>query len=145
MHCNKFIGITKPGVMILNYDFEWWGDLLDCVLVGSFDKTKTLELNFKKCLLKLSKDNLLLADNYKVVWLVCSLQPWLYRSVKIQKVNVLVWPILSMIGFVQHKLLKWLTKLLQPLLDMYSKYCIKDTFTFVNYNSKLSFFIWQLV
>lgn len=52
--------------------------------------------------------------------------------VKPIKVNIPVWSILSMTGSVQHKVVKWLVELLQPIHDMYQIYCIKDSFTFVN-------------
>lgn len=48
------------------------------------------------------------------------------------KVNIQVWPILSMIGSVQYNLAKWLAELLQLILNIYSKYCIKDSYIFVN-------------
>ena len=37
---------------------------------------------------------------------------------------------LSMIGYAQNKLSKWLNELLQPVLEEFSEYTIKDSFTF---------------
>ena len=48
-------------------------------------------------------------------------------------------PILSMTGSAQHQLAKWLTSLLQPILQNLSPNCVSDSFTFVKEVRKLTF------
>ena len=47
-------------------------------------------------------------------------------------------PILSMVNSSQHKVAKWLERLLQPVLIHYSSYCIKDSFEFAGFIQKCS-------
>lgn len=42
-------------------------------------------------------------------------------------------PILSMVNSAQHELAKWLTVIIQPVLDFYSTYCLKDSFSFAEF------------
>ena len=49
-----------------------------------------------------------------------------------QKERVPLRPILSMIGSAQHQLAKYLSFVLQPVLEQYSGNCVKDSFTFLN-------------
>ena len=44
--------------------------------------------------------------------------------------NKFVLPILSMVGSSQHELAKFLTVTLQPVLELYSSFCIQDFFSF---------------
>ena len=37
-----------------------------------------------------------------------------------------------MIGSSQHQLAKYLSSILQPVLELYSEHCVKDSFTFTN-------------
>ena len=54
----------------------------------------------------------------------------MYSHPKIYKQDVLYCPILSVIGSSQHELAKFLTALLQPVLELYSTNCINDSFSF---------------
>lgn len=83
--------------------------------VESSDKSKIIELNFQK-VLKLLKDKLLPDDIYEVVR---PLRPRLYGLPKTRRGKFHVRLILSMIGFVQHKLAKCLVDWLQTWLGMY--------------------------
>ena len=58
--------------------------------------------------------------------------PRLYGLPKTHKADCPLRPILSMSGSPTHRTARWLSELLQPVRDFYSKYCIKDTFEFVN-------------
>ena len=49
---------------------------------------------------------------------------------KTHKPDVPLRPILSIIGSSQHQLAQYLSALLQPVLEIYSNYCIKDSFLF---------------
>lgn len=108
-------------------------------VVESFDKNKIIDLNFQRHLLKLVKKMLLSIDIYTVIRIGGSLQHQLYRlpKSKTHKGNVPIQPILLRIGSVQHKL----AALLQPVLNKYLKYSIKNLFTlFANYIQNCSFF-----
>ena len=61
-----------------------------------------------------------------------SQRPRMYGLPKIHKKDVPFRPILSMTGSAQHQLATWLTSVLQPVLFLYSSYCIQDSFSFVN-------------
>ena len=45
---------------------------------------------------------------------------------------VLLHPILPMTGSAQHQLAQWLTSVIDPVLSLYSTYCISDSFTFAD-------------
>ena len=62
----------------------------------------------------------------------------MYGLPKIHKPNVPLRPILSMIGSAQHELAKWLSEVLDPVLQKYSKHCIKDSFTFAEFMQNLN-------
>ena len=66
-----------------------------------------------------------------------SQRPQMYGLPKIHKPNVPLRPILSMIGSAQHELAKWLSAVLDPVLQKYSKHCIKDSFTFAEFMQNL--------
>lgn len=55
----------------------------------------------------------------------------MYGLPKVHKNNVPVRPILSMTGSAQHKLAKWLNTVLEPVRLLYSKHCLRDSFSFV--------------
>ena len=55
----------------------------------------------------------------------------MYGLPKTHKEGVPLRPILSMIGSSQHKVAQWLKGVLQPVLDKYSKFCVKDSYSFV--------------
>lgn len=56
---------------------------------------------------------------YDRIRLVGSQCPRMYGLLKVHKMNVLLWPILSM----EHELAKWLVEVLDPVLQYYSEYC----------------------
>ena len=74
-----------------------------------------------------------------------SQRPQMYGLPKIHKLCVPPRAILYMIGSAQHELAKWLSEALDPVLQKYSKHCIKDSFTFAefmqnfNIENKISF------
>ena len=63
----------------------------------------------------------------------------MYGLPKIHKKDVPLRPILSMTGSAQHQLAKWLTSLLQPVLQNLSSNCLSDSFTFVKEVRKFTF------
>ena len=56
----------------------------------------------------------------------------MYGLSKIHKQDVPLRPILSMTGSAQHQLAQWLTSVIDPVLSLYSTYCISDSFTFAD-------------
>ena len=52
---------------------------------------------------------------------------------KTHKVGIPLRPILAMTNSVQHQLAKWLTTLIQPVLEFYSAHCLKDSFIFAEH------------
>ena len=57
----------------------------------------------------------------------------MYGLPKIHKAGCPVRPILSMCGSPQYKVSRWICRLLQPVLDMYSTYVVKDSFQFADF------------
>ena len=109
------------------------------------DKTCTIERNLQQVLLKLTKaeelakngkkrkiNKQLTEEDYKVVRPIGSQRPRLYGLPKVHKKDVPLRPILSMVGSAQHKLAKWLVRLLEPVIKFYTEYCVEDSFTFVD-------------
>ena len=54
----------------------------------------------------------------------------MYGLPKIHKPSIPLRPILSMCHSAQHSLATWLVEVLNPVLEFYSGYCVKDSFTF---------------
>ena len=148
---NKDIIITKPdkgsGVVILNRTdyINKMSVILDDTNtftslgpVDTHDKTKRNETKLQDYLLGLVKKKKLTNETYKVVRPTGSQRPRLYGLPKIHKAGTPLRPILSMIGSAQHELAKWLTTILKPVLEHYSTYCIRDSFTFATYVQTLS-------
>ena len=54
----------------------------------------------------------------------------MYGLPKTHKTDIPLRPILSMVGSSQHELAKFLSVTLQPVLGLYSSFCIQDSFSF---------------
>ena len=151
LRSNNDIFITKPdkgsGVVILNKKdyiqkmenilldkekFEKLGD------VETQDKTAKLEQKLQKRLLELVNSKVLTNEVYDRIRPTGSQRPQMYGLPKIHKPNVQLRPILSMVGSAQHELAKWLSEVLDPVLQKYSKQCIKDSFTFAEFMQNLN-------
>ena len=143
LRSNKDILITKPdkgsGVVILNksdYVSKMKNILCDTSKftqlgpVDEFDNTAKLEAKLQRRLLKLLNQNLLPRTVYDVIRPSGSQRPRMYGLPKTHKENIPCRPILSMTGSAQHQLAKFLSALLQPVLEMYSGNCILDSFSF---------------
>ena len=70
---------------------------------------------------------------------VWSHRPRMYRLPKIHKPDVPLGSILSMCHSVQHSLAKWLVECLNPILEFYSGFRVKDCFTFASIICQLPF------
>ena len=100
--------------------------------VCSDDNTAKLESRSQRRLLKLHKNDLFLSGVYEGIRSTGSLRPGMYEFPKTHKKDVPQRFFLSMIGSSQHRLAKWLTSVLDPVLSLYSTYCTSDFFTFVD-------------
>ena len=144
LRLNSDIIITKPdkgpGVVILNksdYLTKVNSILNDSSKfqnigpVNDNDNTaKTEERKLQKWLLKLHKDGYFTELEYNEIRLTDSQRPKMYGLPKTHKPDVPLRPILFMIGSSQHQLAKYCLDLLQPVLEIYSNICIKDSFLF---------------
>ena len=90
-------------------------------------------------LLQLKKECLISKQVYEAIRPAGSQRPRMYGLPKIHKKDVPLRPILSMTGSAQHQLAKWLTSLLQPVLQNLSSNCVSDSFTFVKKFRKFTF------
>ena len=97
------------------------------------DNTSKIEDDVRKFLVELVKKKQLPKEVQEAIRPVGSQLPRLYGLPKTHKEGVPLRPILSMTNSVQHKLAKWLTRLLEPVLEFYSAHCIKDSFTFAEF------------
>lgn len=68
---------------------------------------------------------------------VGSQRPKMYGSPKIHKVDIPLKYILSMVSSVQHRLVKWLIEVPDPVLDFYLENCVPDSFQFTSFMRKL--------
>ena len=106
--------------------------------VETQDKAAKLEGKLQKRLLELVNSKVLTNEVYDRIRPTGSQRPQMYGLPKIHKPNVPLRPTLSMIGSAQHELAKWLSEVLDPVLQKYSKHCIKDSFTFAEFMQNLN-------
>ena len=99
-----------------------------------------IESRIQQRLLQLRKECLISKQVYKAIRPTGSQRPRMYGFSKIHKKDVPLRPILSMTGSAQHQLAKWLTSLLQSVLQDLSSNCVSDSFTFVKEVRKFTFF-----
>ena len=99
--------------------------------VATNDKIATNEHHLQDRLLELVKEKQLPKNVQEAIRPCGSTRPRMYGLPKTHKAGTPLRPILAMIGSCQHKLAKWLTNVLQPVLTQYSEFCVKDSFSFV--------------
>ena len=99
---------------------------------SEFDNTAKIESHIQRRLLELKKEGLLPSKIYSRIRPTGSQRPRMYGLPKIHKQDVPLRPILSMTGSAQHQLAQWLTSVIDPVLSLYSTYCISDSFTFAD-------------
>ena len=107
--------------------------------VKNKDNTTKIESRIQQRLLQLRKEYLISKQVYKAIRPTGSQRLHMYGFPKIHKKDVPLRPILSMTGSAQHQLAKWLTSLLQPVLQNLSSNCLSDSFTFVKEVRKFTF------
>ena len=102
-------------------------------LVDLHNSTISIEVKFQKLLVKWIKSSVLPTSIADLIRPTGSIWPCLYGLPTTYEDNVPLRPILSMIGSSQHKVVKWLVTILQPVWDYYGFYCIKDSFSFLSF------------
>ena len=109
--------------------------------VTNKDDTAKIELRIQRRLLQLRKECLISKQVYEAIRPTSSQRPRMYTCSlpKIHKKDVPLRRILSMTGSAQHQLAKWLTSLLQTVLQNLSSNCVSDSFTFVKEVRKFTF------
>ena len=112
---------------------------LDLGPVTSKDNTAKIESRIQRRLLQLRKECQIPKQVYETIRPTGSQRPRMYGLLKLDKKDVPLRPILSMTGSAQHHLAKWLTSLLQSVLQNPSSNCVSDSFTFVKDVRKLAF------
>ena len=143
LRSNDKIIITKPdkgsGAVILNKS--------DCITkinlilndaskfqqigpIGTNDNTAKIEAKIQRRLLQLSNGGVMHESVCKKNRPTGLLRPRLFGLPKVHKKEVLLRPILSMVGSSQHALAKYLAAVIDVVLQVYSNNCIKDSFTF---------------
>ena len=95
-----------------------------------YDPTTSIDVKFQKQLKKWVKSGLLSPEISDSIRPVGSIRPRLYGLPKIHKDVVPLRPILSTVSSAQQKVASWLSSVLQPVLEHFSRFCIKDTFSF---------------
>ena len=100
---------------------------------SSNDSTSRLETRLQRRLLNIHKDDILPPNVYEANRPTGSVRTPMYGLSKTHKKDVPLRPILSMVGFSQHSLAKWLTSVLEPVFfSPCSFHCVSNSFTFVD-------------
>ena len=136
IRCNENIYVTKPdkgsGVVIMNksdyilkihFIFQDSSKFENLGPSSETDNTAKIEAYIQRRLLQLKKKGLLPFKLYSRIEPTSSKRPRMYGLPKIQKLDVLLRPTLSMTGSAQHQLVQWLTSVIDPALSLYSTHC----------------------
>ena len=95
--------------------------------------------NYKNVFLSYLGKKFISKEVYEFIRPVGSQRPRMFSLPKIHKPDVPLRPILSMCHLVQHSLVKWLVECLNPVLEFYSGFCVKDSFIFASIIRQLPF------
>ena len=106
--------------------------------VSQFDRTIKIETELQQYLKGLLEQDEIPESNFRFLKPVGSSRPRMYGLPKIHKSSCPLRPILSMSGSPQYAVSRWLCSILQPVLSLYSTYCVRDTLEFVNQLRDLS-------
>ena len=100
--------------------------------VEESDNSLTIKKRIQRRLLELLNGNIIQQAIYNDIRLSSSQTPRLYGLPKTHKTNKFIplRPILLMVDSSQHELVKFLAVTLQPVLELYSSFCIQDSFSF---------------
>ena len=94
------------------------------------DSTVQQERALQALLLRACKNNHITRETYEEIRPVGSTRPRMYGLPKVHKAGVPLRPILSMVNAPQHAMARWLSKILQPVLNKFSDHTVKDSFSF---------------
>ena len=94
------------------------------------DNTLTTEKRIQRRLLELLNGNIIQQSVYNDIRPSGLQRPRMYRLPKTHKTDIPLGPILSVVGSSQHELAKFLAVTLQPVLELYSSFCIQNSFSF---------------
>ena len=95
------------------------------------DRTEQIEKALQAFLLRQQKAGKIGEAIYNRIRPCGSVRPRMYGLPKIHKPEPIpLRPILSMVGSAHHELARWLTEILQPVLEHYSEHVIADSFEF---------------
>ena len=100
--------------------------------VDTHDKTASHEAALCSFLEDLRCAKEITDELYDAIRPVGSVRPRLYGLPKIHKSGCPLRPILSMTRSPQFAVSQWLCQVLSPVVERYSKYCVKDSFAFVD-------------
>ena len=122
---NKSDYITKMNLILNNASkFQHIRPATTNVNIGK------IEAKYQRRLLQLSNRGVMHESVYKEIRPTGSLRPRLNGLPKVHKKEVLLRPILSMVGSLQHASVKYLAAVIDPVLQLNSNNCTKDSFTF---------------
>ena len=93
------------------------------------DNTLTIEKRIQRRLLELLNGNIIQQAVYNDIRPLGSQTPRMYGLPKTHKTDIPFRPILSVVGSSQHELAIFLSVTLQPVLELYSSFCIQDSFS----------------
>ena len=141
---NEQILISKPdkgtGVVVLDrssyftrIENEILSDGRKFTKIGQADMvlvTKQSEKEIRDKIDQMYKQKLIGIELQKSIKPTGSRIPLLYGLPKVHKPTAPFRPILSMVNAPQEKLAKWLLRTIEPAVDYYTKYCVKDSFSF---------------
>ena len=141
---NQEILITKPdkgtGTVVIDRSSyferiknEILGDTSKFKHLGTVDimaQSKSAENVIRVEIKRLFDNKLLSKEEREDIQPIGSQIPRLYGLPKIHKKDNPYRPILSMVNSPQERLAKWLLKFLKPAEIFFTKYCVKDSFTF---------------
>ena len=96
----------------------------------SFDDTQKIENKLQKHFLEIFKSKLISMEVYEFIRPVGSQRPGMYGLPSIHKSGIPQRPILSMCNSSQHALAKWMVEVHNPVLEIYSGCCVKDSLPF---------------
>ena len=100
--------------------------------VSSYDNTSKIEKKFQTYLRNAAKDNLIDASIIKIIKPIGSERPRLYGLPKIHKDDVPLRPVLSTVKSSQRPVANFLKTILAPAHQKFTRYCVRDSFTFAN-------------
>ena len=92
----------------------------------SLDDTHKLEIKLQKRFLELFRKKFISREVYELIRPISSQRRRMYGLPKTHKSGISLRPILSMCHSAQYALAKWLIQSLNPVLELYSGFCVRE-------------------